>query len=79
MEADYHSTGTMLTCCLAIHDAEGARRAARMTFARAERALEHNKSNGSAMGFAVVALVVLGETERRGNGSIAPFWSIPRI
>jgi adenylate cyclase len=64
MEADYHSTGTMLTCCLAIDDAEGARRAARMTLARAERALELNKSNGSAMGFAVVALVILNESQR---------------
>ena len=64
MEADYHSTGTMLTCCLAIHDMEGARRAARMTLSRAERTLELNKSNGSAMGFAVVALVVLGETQK---------------
>ncbi|HEX3664300.1 MAG TPA: TIR domain-containing protein [Rhizomicrobium sp.] len=64
MEADYHSTGTMVTCCLAIEDAEGAMRAARMTLSRAERALELDKSNGSAMGFAVLALVVLGETER---------------
>jgi adenylate cyclase len=64
MEADYHSTGTMLTCCLAIHDADGARRAARMTFTRAERALELDKSNGSAMGFAVLALVIMGEGEK---------------
>jgi adenylate cyclase len=64
MEADYHSTGTMLTCCLAIHDSDGIRRAARMTFARAERALELDKANGSAMGFAVMALVIMGEREK---------------
>ena len=64
METDYHSSGTLQSCCAAIGDTEGVRRAARMTFARAERAVAQDNSNGSAMGFGVMALAVLGEMER---------------
>jgi adenylate cyclase len=64
MEADYTSAGTLYSCYAAIGDEEGVRRAARMTLARAEEAVAHDQSNGSAMGFAVVALAVLGEAER---------------
>jgi adenylate cyclase len=64
MESDYHSAGTLLSCMLAIGDNEGTLRAARMTLSRAELALAQDQNNGSAMGFAVVALAVLGETTR---------------
>lgn len=64
MESDYHSAGTLLSCMLAIDDDVGALRAARMTLSRAELALAQDQNNGSAMGFAVVALAVLGETTR---------------
>ncbi|HEY6578066.1 MAG TPA: TIR domain-containing protein [Rhizomicrobium sp.] len=64
MDADYHSTGTLQSCCAAVGDREGVRRAARMTWARAERAVALDKSNGSAMGFAVVALAALGESAK---------------
>jgi adenylate cyclase len=64
MEGDYTSTGTLYSCYAAVGDEEGVIRAARMTLARAEEALAHDQSNGSAMGFAVVALAVLGEAER---------------
>ncbi|HEY5105291.1 MAG TPA: hypothetical protein VII73_00820 [Caulobacteraceae bacterium] len=64
MEADYVSTGTLQACFAAIGDDEGVRRAARMTLDRAERAVAEDQSNGSAIGFAVVALAVLGEPER---------------
>ncbi|MDQ2859659.1 MAG: TIR domain-containing protein [Pseudomonadota bacterium] len=64
MEGDFTSAGTLHSCYAAIGDGEGARRAARMTLARAEAAVAQDKSNGSAMGFAVVALAVLGEAER---------------
>ncbi|HWY16187.1 MAG TPA: TIR domain-containing protein [Rhizomicrobium sp.] len=64
MEADYHCTGILESCFAAIGDEDGVRRAARMTLARAEQAVAQDKSNGSAMGFAVVALAFLGETER---------------
>lgn len=64
MESDYHSAGTLLSCMLAVDDNVGALRAARMTLSRAELALAQEQNNGSAMGFAVVALAVLGETTR---------------
>jgi adenylate cyclase len=64
MEADYVSTGTLHACYAAIGDEDGIRRAARMTLVRAEKALAQDQSNGSAIGFAVVALAVLGEAER---------------
>jgi len=64
IETDYTSAGTLLSCYAAINDEQGARRAARMTLVRAEEAVAQDQSNGSAMGFAVVALAVLGEAKR---------------
>ncbi|MEO8927036.1 MAG: TIR domain-containing protein [Caulobacteraceae bacterium] len=64
MEGDFTSAGTLHSCYAAIGDGRGIRRAAEMTLARAERALAQDQSNGSAMGFAVVALAVLGEAAR---------------
>jgi adenylate cyclase len=52
------------SCFKALGDEEGARRAARMTLERAETAVAHDQSNGSAIGFAVTALATLGETKR---------------
>jgi adenylate cyclase len=63
-EADYMAAGTLQSCYGALGDKAGVERAARMTLKRAEAALEDDKSNGSAMGFAAVALAALGETER---------------
>ena len=64
MEDDYHCLGTLRTCYAAVGDEEGVRRVARMTLARAEEALARDQSNGSAMGFAVVALAALGDAGR---------------
>ncbi len=63
-EADYLAAGTLQSCYAAIGDHDGIRRSARMTLARAEAALAQDQSNGSAMGFAAVALAALGEAER---------------
>jgi adenylate cyclase len=63
-EGDWGSPGMLVTCYSAIGDTEGARRAARMTLSRAEKALVQDQSNGNAMGFAATALAVLGEAER---------------
>jgi adenylate cyclase len=52
------------TCYLAIDDPEGARVAARRAAERSERAVAIEPDNGSAMGFLVTALGVLGESER---------------
>jgi adenylate cyclase len=54
----------LITCYTALGDTEGARRAARMTVARAEASLAQDRSNGTAMGYGVPALAVLGEADR---------------
>jgi adenylate cyclase len=54
----------LLSCCLAIGDSYGADRAARMTLSRAEHAHGQDQNNGYSLGFAVVALAVLGEMQR---------------
>jgi adenylate cyclase len=64
MGSDYHSAGTLLSCYLAVGDSAGAERAARMALSRAELALAQDQNNGSAIGFAVVALAVLDEMQR---------------
>jgi adenylate cyclase len=64
MEADFTCAAMLMTCLTALGDAEGTRRAARMTVARAEAALAHDGSNGSALGYGVGALAALGEAER---------------
>ncbi|HEY1448555.1 MAG TPA: tetratricopeptide repeat protein, partial [Caulobacteraceae bacterium] len=64
METAVNTPGLLITCYTALGDTEGASRAARMTFDRAEAALAQDRSNGSAMGYGAVALAVLGEKER---------------
>jgi adenylate cyclase len=64
VETDYMAAGTLQSCYVAMGDAAGIDRAARMTLARAEAALKEDRGNGSAMGFGAVALAALGETER---------------
>jgi adenylate cyclase len=64
MEADFAAAGMLITSYTALGDTEGARRAARMTVERAETALAQDRNNGSALGFGVGALAVLGEGER---------------
>jgi adenylate cyclase len=60
----FGSAGMLITSYQAIGDQDGARRAARMTLERADKALARDRNNGSAMGFAVGALVVLGQADR---------------
>ena len=64
MESSVGSAGMLITCYGAVGDEAAVRRAAQMTFARAERALAQDPGNGAAMGFAVGALAALGEAER---------------
>ena len=63
-EANFGSSGMLVTCYTAIGDAQGARRAAQVTLDRAEKVLAQDQSNGAAMGFGVTALAALGEAER---------------
>jgi adenylate cyclase len=64
METDCNNTAMLVTCYTALGDTEGARRAARMTIARAEAIVAQDRSNGSAMGYGVAALAMLGDADR---------------
>jgi len=63
-ETDFKCPGMLITCYTAVDDRQGARRAAAMALPRAETALATDQSNGAALGWGVMALAVLGETER---------------
>ena len=64
MESDYHSAGMLQTCYAAIGDREGLRRASEVALERTQRALAHDPSTGSALGFGATALAALGDGER---------------
>jgi adenylate cyclase len=63
-ETDISSPGMLITCYTALGDTAGARRAARTSLDRVEASLVQDRGNGSAMGYGVVALAVLGEADR---------------
>jgi adenylate cyclase len=54
----------LMSSLAALGDADGVRRAARITLSRAERLLERNDSHGTALSSGVLALAALGEDER---------------
>ena len=58
------AAGMLVSCYSANRDTEGARRAARRALERCEKIVAMEPDNGSALGFAVGALAVLGEAER---------------
>ncbi len=64
LNSDFTNPLMLMTCYTAIHDEEGARRAARITLERVERALAHDPTNGAAIANGACALAVLGEAER---------------
>jgi len=64
METDVNSPAMLITCYTAVGPTEGAQRAAQITLARAEKILAQDSNNGSAMGYGVTALAMLGEAER---------------
>ncbi|HEY2480798.1 MAG TPA: hypothetical protein VGI30_01210, partial [Caulobacteraceae bacterium] len=63
-EADYSSTGMMISACLALGDEQGAMRAARMTLERVEKVVAQDRSAGGAMAYGVGALALLGQAEQ---------------
>ncbi|HEY2481441.1 MAG TPA: hypothetical protein VGI30_04500, partial [Caulobacteraceae bacterium] len=63
-ETDFGSCGMLISCYSAIGDDEGVRHAAQMTLARAEKVVAQDSSNAHAIGFAVSALIPLGEIDR---------------
>ena len=64
VETDYHSAGLQVTCYKGLGDLEGARRAARVSTERAEKALAQDPSNGCALGMGAGNLAVLGDDSR---------------
>ena len=64
IETDVNTAGMLITCYTAVGNSEAALRIAQTTLSRAEKTLAQDPNNGAAMGFGVVALVLLGEFER---------------
>jgi adenylate cyclase len=64
METDVNSPSMLKTCYAAVGDTEAVMRVSHIAFARAEKILERDPSNGAAMGYGVTALARLGERER---------------
>ena len=54
----------LISCYVALGDAENARRIATIALARAEKAVAQDRSNGQALGAGVDALAALGESDR---------------
>jgi adenylate cyclase len=64
VSTDYYNPVLLMTCYQAIGDTEACKRAARLCFERAERALATEPTNGSAISNGAYALAVLGEEDR---------------
>jgi len=64
METDFASPMMLITCFTALGDRGEAMAAARTTLTRAEKAVEEDQSNGSAMATGCVALAFLGQVEQ---------------
>jgi adenylate cyclase len=64
VETDTAAAALLLTCFTALGDGAGVNRAARLSLARAEAILAHDRDNGMAMGYGVLALAALGEADR---------------
>jgi adenylate cyclase len=54
----------LTTCYTALGNEPAARRAAEITFTRAEKTLAQDPNNGAVTGWGVSALLMLGESER---------------
>jgi adenylate cyclase len=64
VSSDYYNPALLMTCYQAIGDTEARKRAARLTFERAERALIAEPTNGTAIANGAYSLAVLGESDR---------------
>ena len=71
--------GMLITCYTAIGDTTSLHRVARTTLGRAEKVLEQDQSNGTAMGFVVNALAALGRPSGPGPGFGGRCCRIPTI
>jgi adenylate cyclase len=64
VSSDYYNPVMLMTCYVALGDEQASKRAARLTFERAERSLGAEPTNGSAIANGAYALAVLGEGDR---------------
>jgi len=64
MDADYGASGMLESCYRGLGDIEGLKRAARITFARVEKALESNPRDAPAIANGALSLAVIGQDER---------------
>ena len=64
MDTDWHNPLMLTTCYGAIGDAPLRRKAAKITFERAERAIARDPTDGPALAAGANALAMLGEKER---------------
>ena len=64
METDFSSVSMLMTSYKAMGDLDRMHHAAKRTLARAEKITTQEPDNGLALGYVVVSLCVLGETER---------------
>jgi len=62
--SDYYNPVLLMCCYEAIGDTDARKRAARLCFERAERALSTEPTNGSAISNGAYALAILGEEDR---------------
>jgi adenylate cyclase len=63
----------LMSCYVAVENSEAARRSARTSFSRAEKALAQDPINGAVTAYSAYALATLGESERakeRMNGAL---------
>ena len=64
MESDFSSVSILMTCYKVIGDATNTRLAAQRTLARAEKITTQEPDNGLALGYVVMSLCTLGQSER---------------
>ena len=64
MESDFHAWAMLSTCYQALGNTERVREAAKMMISEAQRAVQEDPSNGSALGILAGGHVLLGEEER---------------
>ena len=64
METDFHAWALLATCYEAQGEKEKLRHAGKMMVSQAQKALEHDPSNGTALGIIAGGHAVLGEKER---------------
>jgi len=64
VSSDYYNPAMLMTCYESTGNSEGRKRAAKLSFERAERALSAEPTNGSAIANGAYALAVLGEGDR---------------